>query len=465
MSRPLSVAALILSLASCTGGAATPRETGSPERQAMLAKIDSIVNARITSGKAAGASVAVVRGSDTLVMRGYGMADLEFEVPTPPDAVYEIGSVTKQFTAVAIMQLVEQGKLSLDDDLTKYLPDYPTRGTRIPVRRLLDHTSGIKGYTEMPEFGRLMIQKLPKDTLVKLFSKAPTDFAPGEAEVYNNSAYFLAGLIIEKVSGMSYADYVQKNLFDRAGMPNSRYCSEREIVKRRANGYDPADSTGRLVRAAYLDHTWPYAAGSLCSTVGDLVKWNQALHGGRVLSPEAYGELIKPDTLNDGTLLRYAKGLALVPLAGRPAIWHDGGINGFISLNRYLPQDSLSVVVLWNSTGEDLDVGEDIIEAVLGPAPSRAAEFTGSLDEYAGTWKGTGRGRPLEIVLAADSGRLTMKQGRGKPEALTFVGDDTWERGGTVLKFERRNGQLSRLRFDAGYLYAYASRQSLVTGR
>ena len=461
MVRPyLSLSAFVL-LAGCSGTAASPgRGGGSPERAALIARIDSIILAPINAGKVAGAGVAVVKGADTILIKGYGKADLEFDIPMPDDAMFEIGSVTKQFTAVGIMQLVEQGKLSLDDDLTKFFPNYPVRGQKIPVRRLLDHTSGIKGYTEIPEFGTLRALKKSKDTLVTIFSRYPFDFAPGDAEVYNNSAYFLAGMIIEKVSGMSYADYVQKNMFDKVGMTRSRYCSENAIVERRAHGYDAADS-GKLVRAAYLDHTWPYAAGSLCSTPGDLVKWNQALHGGKVLSAESYAELIKPDALNDGTVLRYAKGLALVPLAGRRAIWHDGGINGFISLNRWIPDDSLSVIVLWNSTGGDLDVGEKIVEAVLGPAPADAATFSGSLDDYTGTWAGKGRGRPMEVVIAAEGGKLTFKDGRQeKPDTLVYVSGDTWRSGGTVMTFGRANGKADRLRMDAGYLNVELTRKT-----
>jgi CubicO group peptidase (beta-lactamase class C family) len=149
-------------------------------RDMLVAEIDSIANAPIEAGHVAGMSVAVVQGNDTIVLKGYGYADLELEAPTPPRAVYEIGSVTKQFTAAAILLLQEQDKLSLDDELTKFSPEYPTQGHRITIRRLLDHTSGIKVYTEIVEFGRLRTQRLPRDSAVALFSSKPFDFAPGE---------------------------------------------------------------------------------------------------------------------------------------------------------------------------------------------------------------------------------------------------------------------------------------------
>lgn len=460
MLRPAFLASTLV-LAGCTvsapSGSGPSGGTTSGAHGEVVSRIDAIINKRIDTG-IAGASVAVVKGQDTILIKGYGKADLEFDVVTPEDAIYEIGSVTKQFTAVGILLLAEQGKLSLDDDITKYFPDYNAQGNRIPVRRLLDHTSGIKGYTEIPEFAQFGMSDLPQDSLVKVFSRKPFDFKTGEEEIYNNSAYFLAGLLIEKLSGKSYADFVKETMFDKAGMTNSRYCSETAIIKNRANGYDAADTLGNLIRARYLNHKWPYAAGSLCSTVRDLVKWNDALHHGRILQPASYAELIAPSTLNDGTRLRYAKGLALAPLAGRRAIWHDGGINGFISLNRYLPDDTLSVVVLWNSTGRDLDVGEEIIEAVFGKAADDTKPVEGDINEYAGTYTGNSRGRGMKATITVSGSNLLMSSGQGAPDTLHYVGNDTWRTGGAYLTFERKDGKPSRLRYDAAYQYTFWNR-------
>jgi len=421
------------------------------DRAALVASLDSIARAALRDGRAAGLSVGVVKGRDTLLLKGYGFADLEFDVPTPDAAIYEIGSVTKQFTASAILQLVEQGKLSLDDDLTRYFPNYPVQGHRIPVRRLLDHTSGIKGYTEMPAFGEFAMRKLPRDSLVARFAAAPFDFSPGDALVYNNSAYFLLGLLIEKLSGKPYADYVRENLFARAGMPDSRYCSESAVVKRRAHGYDTSPQ-GTLVRAAYLDHTWPFAAGSLCSTVGDLIAWTRALHGGRILSAASYRELITPGTLNDGTPLRYAKGLAVTPIAGHRSIHHGGGINGFLSELDWFPDDSAIVVVLVNTAGpvSPAAVASALAERLLGKsAPPSAASFSGDLAAYAGTWKGVGRGAPLQLTVVTDSAGLSVRVGAGgRSTALRYLGGDSFEAGGNRFTFLRQGGRVTRLRFD-----------------
>jgi len=424
------------------------------DRAALVRAIDSIAQEPIDAGHAAGMSIAVVRGADTIALKGYGYADLELDVATPDRAVYEVGSVTKQFTATAVLQLEERGLLSLDDEITAYLPDYPTQGHRITIRRLLDHTSGIKGYTEMPQFWSTMASRaLPRDSLVALFAPEPFDFAPGEAMIYNNSAYFLLGLIIEKASGQSYEEYIQQHLFAPAGMDDSRYCSQSAIVKRRAHGYQMGPNG--FARASYLDHTWPYAAGSICSTAWDMVAWNRALHGhgdgGRLLSADAYRALITPDTLNDGTRLRYAKGLSAFEVNGRRQISHGGGIFGFVSESRYYPDDDFIVVVLINSTGSASPgaIATGIEGLVLGKRESPPSRlFAGDLRLFAGTYGGAARGQPIEVTIAEDSGRLTLSTGGREPRPLTYVDGLTFALGTSLLQFVRDEAEVTELRWD-----------------
>lgn len=422
-------------------------------RAATIAAIDSLVAASLKDGRAAGMSVGVLHGNDTLVLKGYGKADLELDVPTPPAAVYEIGSVTKQFTAAALLLLAEEGKLSLDDDLTKYFPEYPTAGHKIPVRRLLDHTSGIKGYTEIPKFQQIMTRKLPKDSLVAIFRDQPFDFPTGRGLVYNNSAYFLAGLIIEKVAGMPYGDFVQKRLFEPLGMRDSHYCDERKIVKNRAHGYDM--SPGGLTLKAYLDHTYPYAAGSLCSTAGDLLTWLRSLHGGKVLPERAYRSLITPDTLDDGAPVRYAKGLGIYSLAGHRAIEHAGGINGYLSSTIWLPDEKMAVVVLVNTAGPVSPdaIAVSIVEIVLGRKPEAAAvALTSDVAEYTGTYEGPGRGARLTLTFVSDSGHLaTRMPGSQNASRFRYVGKDTFVRGREVVTFMRDGAKVVSVRVDRVY--------------
>ena len=432
-------------------------------QEKIPAKIDAILGAPINAGRVAGASVAVVKGNETLVMKGYGFADLELDVPTPPRATYEIGSITKQFTAAAILLLAEEGKLSLADEMTKFLPCYPTQGNHVTIRHLLNHTSGIKGYTELPGFREFQMLKKPREELVKLFSGRPFDFNPGDEQIYNNSAFFLLGLIIERVSGKPYAEFIQEHLFDRAGMGDSYYCTERAIHKNHAHGYDMDRNV--LVLKAYVDHMWPYAAGSLCSGAPDLVAWSKALHGGKVLKPESYREMTSAARLNDGTTIRYGMGLSLTETDGRRTISHGGTINGFRSVLEYYPDDDLVIVVLLNTAGPvaPRDLARQIAEAVLGKAPDRSHPFDGDLTQFAGDFTGKGRGLPTTVHIAVSGNQITFintETQRASAEMLEYFGNDTFGFKDIVVIFKRENGHISRLHLDTGYGHNILSRQS-----
>jgi CubicO group peptidase (beta-lactamase class C family) len=433
---------------------AAPAAHAQVSREALVARLDSLAGAPVQEGRAVGISVAVVHGTDTLLLRGYGKADIELDVATPDNAVYEIGSVTKQFTAAAVLQLRDEGKLDLDADVTTYLPDYPTAGHTLPLRRLLDHTSGIKGMTEIAAFGPLRVRRLPRDSAVAMFSAIPFEFAPGEAMIYNNSAYFLLGLIIEKVSGMSYEDYIEQRLFEPLGMNDSRYCSNTEVVARRAHGYDYDGQEVR--RADYLDHTWPYAAGSLCSTAADMVTWLTALHGGDVLSERSYREMTTPARLNDGTELRYGMGLSLgTDVRGARLIGHGGAISGFTADASWYPDAQLAVVVLINSTGpiSPSALASELAGAIVPPTRPALRPFTGDATPLIGQYAGPSRGREMTVeVTQAAQGGLAMSVNGAQPRPLSWV--DSWTfRSGTVhILFERGEaaGQATVLRFDTG---------------
>ncbi len=422
-------------------------------RAEMVRAIDSLAMAPVSRGQVAGISVAVVKGRDTILIKGYGSADLDLEVPTPANAVYEIGSVTKQFTTAALLQLVELGKLSLDDDITKYLPNYPSRGNAIPIRRILDHTSGIRSYTEIAEARTMFRNPITKDSLVALVAGKGFDFAPGTNLVYNNSAFFLAGMIVEKVSGQPYPDYIQANIFDRLGMTSSKYCSESALMKHKVHGYGFGASG--LVKAYQQDHSWPFAAGSLCSTAGDLVTWLKALHTtDRVINRASYQEMITPGTLNDGYRVRYAKGIVAGEEDGRRMISHGGGISGFVSEARYYPDEDLSIVVLINTGGPvgAADCAKGVARIVLGPGKElKGVAFSGDLEQLAGKYRGVGRGAPMELTLAVDGGVLKARQ-LGQTAAgrtLTYMGNDMFQ-GPNSDRYLiiREGGRVAAIRVD-----------------
>lgn len=440
-----------------------------PDYVEQVASIDSIVMDPIREGLIAGASVAVVHRGEVVAIRGYGWADLELGVPTPEHGIYEIGSVTKQFTSAALLQLQEDGLVDLDAEVGTYLPDFPTQGHRITVRELLDHTSGIRGYTEMEEAYPYFVRRVEADSLVALVGARPFDFSTGEHEIYNNSAYFLAGQIVEAVTDSTYEAFVEEELFDALGMGDSHYCSETEIHEGKVNGYDSGPDG--LQHKGFIVHNVPFAAGSLCSSAADMATWLTALHGGQVMGDDAYEELIAPGDLNDGTKLRYALGLALSPIAGHSAIHHGGGIPGFLSQTLYLPDEQLAVAVLINSgaaPGPDA-LAEAIVTTMVGDRTPEPGTFTGDLTQFAGEFYGPARGGEAAVRITAEGNVLTatpivagdqaIPGEDQEADTLHFAEGTTFRQGPALFTFEVENGVAQTLRHDVAYGYSVLSRR------
>ena len=434
-----------------------------PDRASLVRKLDSLAGSGVLENRAAGIAAAVVRGNDTLLFKGYGKANVEWSIPMPVDAMFEIGSITKQFTAVAILQLRDEGKLSLDDEITKWLPDFDMRGNKVTLRRLLDHTSGIKGITEMPEFGILaMNARFPRDSAYALIKRYPFEFGTGEAQIYNNSAFWLLGLVVEKASGGTYEDYVEKKIFAPLGMTRSMYCNSAENIERRAHGYQVQN--GQIRRAATNVHTWPFSAGSLCSTAGDMVTWLKALHGGKVLSAKSYAELITPARLNDGTPLYYSMGLAVgKDVRGLNVIGHGGAIGGFTAEANWYPDAQMAIVVLMNSNG-NIDPGAVAGELAAELLPWQrpvVRQFSGDVTPLLGTYKGPSRGRDmLMVVTQGPQGPLFSANG-SPARPLAWIDGLAFSQGSAVLTFRQNgnSGPASEIRFQAGSAYYILKRQ------
>jgi D-alanyl-D-alanine carboxypeptidase len=314
---------------------------------AVVARVaDSLAQEFIATRGAPSVAIGVVRGTDTLVMKAWGKADLELDVPATAASVYRIGSVTKQFTSAAVMQLVEKGALRLDDSIAAYLPSLPAAWRPVTVRQLLNHTSGIPSYTGLgPAWARRWGEEMSPDTIVALTAAVPMKFAPGTKWEYDNTGYVLLGMLIEKAAGRPWATDLEERFFKPLGLADTRNCMVRPLVPRRARGYEP-DGTG-WKNAAFLEMSQPYAAGALCSTVGDLARWNRALHTGKVVSAASYAMMTTP--AGAATERRYGFGLGRDTLGGRPVISHGGGIHGFITDNVWVPSAELSITVLTNS--------------------------------------------------------------------------------------------------------------------
>src|SRR5687768_10124353 len=251
--------------------------------QMLTTELDKLLAAQFKDNEP-GVAVLVARKGEIIYKKGFGLANLELDVPMQVDNIFRIGSITKQFTAVAILQLMEQGKLNLQDEITKFIPDYPTQGNKITIEHLLTHTSGIRSYTSMSDyFGKIKLDMKPSE-MIDYFKNEPMDFAPGAEHRYNNSGYYLLGYIIEQITGKTYAQYLEENFFKPLEMTNSLYGNDQAIIKKRASAYSMGDNG--FENSPSMSMTQPYAAGSIQSTVSDLFKWHQAVNSYKLVKKE-----------------------------------------------------------------------------------------------------------------------------------------------------------------------------------
>ena len=306
------------------------------------ARMNQIVQSYAADHKFMGAAL-VARGSQVLFSKGYGSANLEWDVPNSPNTKFRLGSVTKQFTAASILLLEERGKLSVNDPVKKYLPDAPAAWDKITIFHVLTHTSGIPNFTGFPDYDKLRPFAATAEQLVARFRDKPLDFEPAEKWSYSNSGYVLLGYLIEKISGDSYEKFVRENIFTPLGMKDSGYDSNSAIMPHRASGY-VAVKNG-YESAGFVHMSIPHGAGALYSTTEDLLKWEQGLFGGKLLQAASLEKMTTPFKNN------YAFGLQVDTAGGRKVISHGGGIEGFVTELEYYPDDKLTVVVLENVNG------------------------------------------------------------------------------------------------------------------
>ncbi len=406
------------------------------QTQQLVREFDQLLNERYQSGQP-GVAALVAKDGQVIYRKAFGMANLELDVPMTPDMVFRIGSVTKQFTAVAILQLLEQGKLSLDDEITRFIPDYPTQGHKITIHHLLNHTSGIKSYTSMSEFSMVLRKDQAPSQIIDIFKDQPMDFAPGEQFLYNNSGYILLGYIIEKISGQTYQEYVEEYLFKPAGMIHSLYANDKGVLKNRAYGYQPSPSG--YANSEFLSMSLPYAAGSLMSTVDDLFKWNQALQSGKLLKKETLELAFTPGKLNDGTQMTYGYGWEMGNLQGSPIISHGGGIHGFLSFASWLPEENIVVVLLQNFTGS---APEDLAYRMAALAMGKPFNFTemavaeNILQNYSGVYE-TSDG--VKRAIFVEDGKLfSQRIGANQFQIFPFAPDRFFfENSLTQIEFKR----------------------------
>jgi len=375
-----------------------------------VSRMDEVVQYNVSNKKFMG-SVLVARGEEILLNKGYGSANLEWNIPNSPATKFRLGSVTKQFTAAAILLLEERGKLKTDDPVKKFMSDAPTAWEKITVYHLLTHTSGIPNFTSFPDYPSQKPFAATPEKLVARFRDKPLDFQPGEKWSYSNSGYILLGYVLEKASGESYEKFLQENIFGPLGMKDSGYDSNSAIILRRASGYGPGKDGP--MNAEFIHMSIPFSAGALYSTTEDLLRWEQGLFAGKLLSPASLAKMTTP--FKD----EYACGVGVRTVNGRRVIDHGGGIEGFNTFLAYYPDDKLTVVALSNLNGSaPQQIASQLAAIARGEKvelPSERKEISVApkiLEQFVGTYQLAPK---VNMMITIESGQLISQvSGQGK---------------------------------------------------
>ena len=385
--------------------------------------VDDYIRARMRSLHVPGLSLAVVRNGRVVKATGYGVANLELNSPATPQTVYEIGSNTKQFTATAIMMLVEEGKIRLDDSVTKYFPGAPDWWQPITIRHLLSHTSGIQNHVAVPRYlgafkTNLLMETTPgRDELLQMFFKLPSEFKPGATWSYDNTGYYLLGIIVEKASGKDFWQFLNERIFRPLGMTSTRNTDTRPLVANRAAGYEWVKDRfeNRPVLAPFI----AFSAGSILSTVEDLARWDAALHTEKLLKRSTLEQMWTANKTNDGAAasIDYGFGWFLDSYHGHRIVQHSGGTPGFSSTIYRFVDDKLSIIILTNHSDKildqlSIDIAGKYVPALARPAgktdphpqtSTRLAEVTSGL--LSGKHDDAEFAEPLRIFLGTATGK------------------------------------------------------------
>ena len=411
------------------------------QAQDLKQQIDAYVNSQFSTASP-GVSLLIAKNGRIIYQNAFGMANLELGVKAKSNNVFEIGSITKQFTAIAILMLEEQHKLKVTDDITKYIPDYPTQGKTITIHNLLNHTSGIKSYTNMPSFMSSARTDLSPVELIDVFKNEPMEFDPGTQFNYNNSGYILLGHIIEVVSGMSYADFLQTHIFDKVGMKNSYYGSMVTLIPNRASGYSEAEAGYR--NANYLSLTLPYAAGSIMSTTEDLLKWQNALSANSLVKRSTLEKAINGSTLNSGEAIPYGYGWSKGNLNGSKTVEHSGGIFGYSSNGIFLPEENVYVVGLTNCDCGDVGgITSNIAAMAIGkPFPKKEDAITlteAQLKKWVGAYEYDGN---VTRYVTLENGQLSsLREGSRTMDIYPMTETNfIFDGGATTYEFYMEDG-------------------------
>ncbi|WP_070971346.1 serine hydrolase domain-containing protein [Vibrio sonorensis] len=331
----------------------------------LSTEIERLSETFLNSDPSPGVAVTVVKDFNVIVNKGFGLAEVEHNVKTTNKTIFRVGSLTKQFTAAGILKLAEEGKIDLDSPIKTYLKDYPSTSSLVTVKHLLNHTSGIPSYTDLGDtFWKHLRKDHSHQEMLDYFKDKELDFTPGQEFAYNNSGYYLLGMIIESVSGKSYAQYIQEEFSEPLGLVNTALCNDSKIVNNRASGYTLKDE--KLHNADLASMTQPFSAGALCSTAEDIINWTMDLTHGEVVSKSSYNLMTQNTVLNDQSIETYGYGLNLTPYNDEDMISHSGGMIGFNAFALYLPKHDSYISVLTNSDhGDSRKLALQIVDLIV----------------------------------------------------------------------------------------------------
>ena len=356
----------------------------------LINDLDQLINDRYKT-VAPGCVILVAKKGKVIFEKAFGTANLELNVPMKTEMIFRIGSMTKQYTAIAILQLLEQGKISLEDSIQKFIRDFPPKGYTITIENLLTHTSGIIGY-DVLDFKIPNTIRIDFDTkqIIDSLAKRPLEFAPSSRYNYSNSNYLLLGYIIEQVSGKTYEDYLRENIFNPVGLSNTFYESPTSVIRNRASGY--AMEGADFQNAGFISMSQVFSAGALLSNVGDLFQWHQALYSYKLVKKETLERAFTPFRLSDGTLSEYGYGWFIKDWKGKKSIGHGGAIDGFRSMEVYFPEEDIYVTMLFNSDNNSfLNLTENVADLTIGKAQFKQGRnlklSEQILNRYVGTYK------------------------------------------------------------------------------
>ena len=403
-----------MAIVACCGIAAAQMPSGTKPGS----RVDALAQ-KLLSRPVAGISVAVARDGQIVFARGYGLANLEHSVAVTPETVFHIASISKNILAAVLLQLVDEGRLNLDDDATKYVPEAPTHGRKVTVRQLINHTSGIYSFTSLPEAEANERLDLTHEQVLGLIKDKPLDFEPGTSWRYDNSAFYIAGIVVERVTKQEYGPYVREHLFKPLGMNSAQMCDQRMVVPHLASGYER--DHGALANAALMSWKLPFAAGAICATATDVLKWQAALDAGRVLSPSSLKIMRAPTVLTDGTVIDYGLGTRLGTVEGHRALGHTGGGGGFASALVSFPDDHLTVVVLVNTevgANPPLSLAAAIARPILGLSEKKTLRDLAAPKEELMALPGTFNSDEGPVELFARDGKLYYRDLRSRAEGV-----------------------------------------------